>query len=247
LVGKQNEDGSWGLNHKVASTGFAVLKLETHAILQGKYPLDSSYEYKDYILSGLDYLFSKVQKEAIGIQAAGNPDTNINGRGFFFNELWNGQGNSIFSTSIALAAIASGEEPERIVNVTGNGSIANGLTYGEVAQDIVDYLVWAQTDFDDGRGGWSSQPKDNEGGRSDNSNSRWAVLGLAKSQWSKFYCKVPDFVKFELNKWIDYIQNDMDGDKNDGGSGYSNPDEGANIYLTGGLIHEIAFYGDNKT
>jgi hypothetical protein len=54
---------------------------------------------------------------------------------------------------------------------------------------------------------------------------------------------VPQFVKDELSLWIDYIQNDVDGDWADGGAGYTDPD-GPNIARTGGLLAEMKFYGD---
>jgi hypothetical protein len=55
---------------------------------------------------------------------------------------------------------------------------------------------------------------------------------------------IPDFVKDELNIWIDYIQNDVNGDTDDGGSGYEHPDSWVNILKTGNLLFEMAFVGD---
>jgi len=73
---------------------------------------------------------------------------------------------------------------------------------------------------------------------SDNSVSMWPVLGLyaAEATWG---VPVPGFAKFELDIWIDYIQNDENG-----GSGYTAPDEWVNVAKTGGLLVEQAFCGD---
>ncbi|MBX5328628.1 MAG: carboxypeptidase-like regulatory domain-containing protein [Candidatus Bathyarchaeota archaeon] len=59
-----------------------------------------------------------------------------------------------------------------------------------------------------------------------------------------FGIPIPQFVKDELNFWIDYIQNDVNGDDMDGGSGYDNPDSWVNILKTGTLLQEMAFVGD---
>ncbi len=68
-----------------------------------------------------------------------------------------------------------------------------------------------------------------------------------------FNIAIPQFVKDELNIWIDYIQNDPgpadDGWEADpdGGSGYTAPDEWVNILKTGNLPSEMAFVGDTAT
>jgi hypothetical protein len=59
-----------------------------------------------------------------------------------------------------------------------------------------------------------------------------------------FEAVISEFVKDELNIWIDYIQNDVDGDTDDGGSGYTNPNYWVNILNTGNLIQQAALYGD---
>jgi hypothetical protein len=51
-------------------------------------------------------------------------------------------------------------------------------------------------------------------------------------------------VKTEHNIWIDYIQNDVNGDTNDGGSGYTDPNNWVNLLKTGNLLFEMAFVGD---
>jgi len=48
----------------------------------------------------------------------------------------------------------------------------------------------------------------------------------------------------ELNKYIDYIQNDVNGDTNDGGSGYTDPNTWVNTYKTGTLLYQMKMVGD---
>jgi hypothetical protein len=151
----------------------------------------------------------------------------------------------VYETSIAMMALGASNAPGRIVNVAG--SYVNGWSYRAVMQDALDYLAWAQEDGGSNEGGWWYSP--NTGG-ADNSVSGWAVLALgyaaAPSPWG-FGLTVPAFVKSELNKWIDYIQNDVNGDPQDGGSGYSDPDYWVNTYKTGSLLYQMAFYGDTTS
>jgi len=240
LADQQNDDGSWGQWYQVAKTGFAVLKFETHAIRQFIDPLDPSYEYYDQVRGGLDYIFLTASTISIGMQPAGDPDTDGDGTGVHWYDL-------TYFTGIAMMAIAASTHPEMMVNVAG--SAVNGWTYKEVVQDAVDYFAWGQTDIGgSSRGGWWYDSMDNEWWGADNSNTGYAVLGLAYAEAPSPYgfgLAIPAFVKSELNIWIDYIQNDVDGDS-DGGSGYTDPWGWVNILKTGNLLFEMAFVGDTK-
>jgi hypothetical protein len=79
-------------------------------------------------------------------------------------------------------------------------------------------------------------------GWSDQSNSGYAALGLgfaetAKPEGCEF--DVPQFVKDELDIWINHIQCD------DGGSGYAGC-PGSNILRTGNLLQEMDLVGDES-
>jgi hypothetical protein len=239
LAGQQNAaDGSWGTDYRVARTGLAVLKFETHAVFMGMSPFDPAYTYQPNVVAGLDYIFSRAFDIAIGVQPAGDPDTNGNGKGVC---CYYDSGRRIYETGIALMAICAGNDPDRVVGV---GSQV-GRKYSEVAQDIVDYIAFGQADSGSWRGGW--RYAENSG--ADNSVSGYATLGLifaeAKPPWG-FDLTIPPFVYSELNLWIDYIQTDQLGGTNDGGSGYTGPGDPANILRTGNLLSEMALVGDTQ-
>lgn len=239
LADQQNADGSFGTSDQIGTTDFAVLKLETHATENGISPFDPNYQYSDEVQDGLNYLFAQAKTVSIGVQPDGNPDSNGDGLGVYFGSSVNDY-RVIYQTGIALAALTASEAPERVVNVPG--SPVNGQTYLQVAQNVVDFLAWAQTDSGVRDGGWYYIPN---AGTSDNSVSGYAVLGLvyATSPANGFNCIVPAFVKTELNIWADYIQSDTTG-----GSGYTDPEDYyANVYNTGNLIVEFAFLGDDAT
>lgn len=260
LVSRQNPDGSWGHWCPVAETGLAVLKLAEHAV-DAKYgyglpsPFDPAYPYREHVEKGLNYLFANAHIIDIYVQPAGDPDTNANGIGVYFVSWewwWDGySGYRTYETSIAMMAIAGSRAPDRIVNVPG--SPVDGRTYKDVLQDAVDYLAFSQADPDTGtsRGGWGYTQCDrgtwlNWWDRSDQSNTGWAAFGLgfAESPAYRFMCTIPAFVKTELSVWIDWIQNDVDGDAYDGGAGYTDPYSWVNILKTGHLLYQMAFVGD---
>jgi hypothetical protein len=240
LASVQNPDGSWGGGNPIAKTGLVLLKFVARAYELNKDPFDDDplsptyYVYADNVIAGFDYLFGHAQVVDITLQTHGDPDTNDNGKGITFD-------GYVYYTGIALTAIAFSGHPDDRSAVIGTLGL---LTYREIAQDIADWLYFAQGDTGDARGGFNYDALDNAGWRTDNSNGGYAYLGLAFAEDPPFSCTVPDWVRGELNIYIDYIQNDVDGDTNDGGSGYDSPDYWVNILKTGNLIFEMAFYGD---
>jgi hypothetical protein len=82
--------------------------------------------------------------------------------------------------------------------------------------------------------------------KGDQSNSGYAVLGLAEAQ--DFGCTIPQWVKDALSWWIDYVQDDVNDpvQTNDGGSWYSYTGDGigVNTLKTGNLLSQMALCGD---
>jgi hypothetical protein len=244
LVLQQNLDtGCWGDWDQVARTGFAVVKLEDLAFELGySSPFDAGYAYHTNVEKGLNCIFANAYTIAISGQPAGDPDSEGDGQAIYFGSYW----TRTYETGIAVMAIAASRAPSRVVAVSG--SPVNGWTYKKVLQNAVDYLAFGQTDAAPGRGGWDYR-ENTPWNRSDNSNTGYAVLGLryAEAPLYGFASTIPAFVKTELNIWIDYIQNDVDGDADDGGSGYSDPSGWVNLLKTGNLLFEMAFVGDTTT
>lgn len=229
LVPRQNANGCWGGSNRAARTGFAVLKLETHAVQHGFDPLDPAYPYSTQVRKGLDCLFKLARTEAIGQKPAGNPDSDSNGLGVSIHD----GGNQIYQTGISAMALAASAHPEMTVTVA---SPVQGWTYRQVLVNIVDYLAWAQTPAGGGRGGWDYGPGST---RSDNSISGYATLGLVYAETPPphgFGLTIPQFVKDELTRWVNTVQNP------DGGSGYTGPGA-SNILRTGNLLQQMAFIG----
>lgn len=242
LVTQQNADGSWGQSVKVATTGFAVLKLETYAAEIGMSPFDPGFIYVNQVRTGLDFLFLRAQPTAISPQLAGNPDSNGNGMGI----MWSGL---MYENAISLMAVAAGAEPDRLV--TTAGSPVMGRTFRAVVADSVDYFSFAQSDSAQSsagsctRGGWRYNAFDRNPAAGDNSVTQFATLALeyARHPLYKYENVIPEWVMTELRDWATCVQN-HDGDINDGASGYTAPREIPNAYKTGALIQQASFLGD---
>ncbi len=240
LAGKQNTTvgdpnyGSWGVSRRVAKTGLAVKKFEHDAMLREEYesPFDPTYPYREHVIRGLDYIFAHSELVDITGHVA---DTDTNGIAVSFG------GGLTYETGIALMAIAESMDPDRVVDV--DGSVIDGWTYGAVAVDVMNWLAYAQAPI----GGWGYNAADDS---PDQSNSGYATLGLgffAAPSPNGFGLNLPSFVTDQYGdpgNWVDIIQNDVNGDAFDGGSGYSNANNCVNTLETGNLLFEMALYGD---
>jgi hypothetical protein len=136
-----------------------------------------------------------------------------------------------YSTGIAMMAIAGSKDPGRIVSA---GSFA-GMTYLALLQENVDYFACAQNPDGGWRYSFTNEP-------SDNSNTGYAVLGLRYAE--AFGVTIPQTLKDNLSVFIDAIQDDVNGDANDGGSDYTVGSGWFNVLKTGNLLFEMAFVGD---
>ena len=257
IAAQQNTDGSWvswveegDYASSVSPTAFAVIKLAEYALEVGyDSPFDPCYPYNEAVEEGLGYIYSHAHIINISPQPAGNPDGDGDGNGVHFGD--DNHWEETYNTGIVMMAIVATQSPDRIV--VAPGSPVDDWTYKQVLDDVVDYMAFGQTDDPSGRGGWGYYPNGGDWGDdpcnptttySDNSNTGFAVLGLAyaESEAYGFNCVIPQFVRSELNIWIDFIQ--ADSGYNAGGSGYEEPNEWVNALKTGNLIFEMAFYGD---
>jgi len=271
LASQQNLDGSWGSwnDAKSAYTGLVLTKLQMHAYETGyESPFDPAYPYSARVILGWEYLFAtngsgipiNAFKRTLNVQdhtegesgTLDNPDSNGNGYGVCFGYNWgdpNALAYSTYTTGIVLMALEASGTPDR-PNDGGIDFDEDGFAdaFGQFAQDMADWLSWAQGDSGNDEGGWGYEPLNNQtsDAQTDNSVSGYATLGLAAAE--SFGCTIPDWVKIEINVWISNIQDPVNGDPDDGGSYY---DPGFAYYCnelrTGNLIFQMAFSGDSPT
>lgn len=226
LVDQQLGTGEFdGVYGELADTSFAVLKLLDRAYEMEKDPFEENtgspdyYVYHGNVTAGLDYIF------------LGAGTYNLTGTDIVFSM---GAGNhETYNTAVAMMAIAASRTPSRMV-LSAN-PVVNGLTYQQVMQGCVDYFEAAQNPDGAWRYWYTNEP-------SDNSTTGFACLGLRYAE--EFGCTVPQAVKDNLSPWLDLIQDDVNGDTNDGGSHYTVGGGWVNIYKTGHLLQEFDFVGD---
>jgi len=281
--------GSWGdpaeTTHQTAFTCFVLIKLQDYAYetaspLTWDGPFDPDYTYHDNVIAGWEYIFTQdtlingkyvrtqpivPQEHPPNSQNWDDPDTNSNGIGIYLGagdetpaDPYQGK---VYYTGIFLMALVASGDPTHVNEGNINFDNSGGAdTFGEIAQEVVDWLAFAQSDYGNGEGGYSYRALDNAEWISyttqpDNSISGYAYLGLQAAEAiiprlgaQAFACTVPGWVKTELNFWIDYIQCKTPGTKH-GGSGYSGfqgPCSGVNELKTGNLIFEMTYYGDGS-
>ena len=138
LAGAQQSDGSFGGYDQVAHTALAVKKLMHHAVdpeygLGLPSPFDDANPYKAEVILGLNYILANGQTMPISPQPAGDPDTNGNGLGVYFEtsgNIWHRN----YTTGITLMTLCEAVELDRLVE---SGPLA-GWTYADVAQDTME-------------------------------------------------------------------------------------------------------------
>ncbi|CAF30057.1 prenyltransferase/squalene oxidase repeat-containing protein [Methanococcus maripaludis] len=214
LASQQNETGYWGDcgDDLPAITGFALVKLVDRARELGVDPFDpEEYEYARNVTAGYNWLESQKNVQ-FGIN---DSQTNNNGQAIFFSST---SGHQTYNTAIALMAFA---------NLNGYDEYNETLV-----QDMVDWFVDTQNDDGAWRYGAS--------GISDNSNTGYAVIGLAYAENAG--ADIPDSLKTGLSGWIDVIQDPVNG-----GSWYTTETAWVNSLKTGNLILEMGFVGDDTT
>lgn len=190
--------------YRVGGFGMEVLAFAN----RGHSPYDppDDYIYAEYMQQGLDIIMSYAVRNSNGIHFT------------------NGT-RPLYETGIALMAIVNATHPDT-VNHAGPSNVI-GLTFYQIAEEVVAYLSWAQN----GNGGWRYNPNYYN---SDNSVTQWPAIGLeaAETNWG---IVPPAYVKTQLQNWINYSQN------SGGGFGYSHGNDRPNVGLTGAGICEIAF------
>lgn len=204
LANQQNPDGAWPASpDPVVTTTMAVRALIQYAVdpapgLGLPSPFDPSYQFREHIEKGLDYLLAQGQSVDITSQAAGNPDTNGNGRGICLNC---GNPDETYTTSLALMAVCSAAAYDRTVS---SGPFS-GLGYDMIAQDIVDYLSFGQIDRGgDNQGSWGSQANaQTEAGEAHTSSVTMALQYVAIPPVDGCGLTVPAFVDSEVSIWIE--------------------------------------------
>jgi hypothetical protein len=229
---QQQSNGCWSPSWNPRAVTAAVLSaFEVYRHLPTNDPQTDIYA--EFVQKGLEYIYSNLVSQSIGVQQWGNPDSNGDGLGIRHND----GGTGAYEQGLIMYAIALSRAPNLLVPMNGVPNV-QGKTYREILQNMVDQLAWAQTDGSGGaEGGWRYYV-DRASYDSDNSAVQWASIGLdaAEVQENGFMIPVPAFVKSELGKWLSYSR------CGDGGYGYTSA-TWCNMAKTGSGIFSQHFRG----
>lgn len=248
---QQPIDGSWQYNQALpmaapATTGLALFAFLDRARDLGVDPFQTDpenpeyFEYAENVILGFDYLFRIWLSE--------------DGNGIHSPLLVVYNGPDVYTTGIIMLAIAASDAPDREVD-TGPLS---GLTYQQVLQGMLDWMVFAQNKNGCAIGGWTYLAAELDQPQTDNSNSGYASLGMglaAAAPPDGFGLQIPESVLDNLDQFIDNIQ--VDNGEYAGGSIFDpcppffpwlpDPEPWINILKAGNLLYEIALVGDSIT
>lgn len=218
--------GHWQSDYPVGITATALLAFE---VQRHRYDFDPTIDpYADTVQRAAHYLLSELDQQEIAVQSGGDPDSNGNGYGLY-------AGESIYEVALVAMALTNSAAPDATVPIGGAG--VAGRTQREIAQDMVDYLAWAQVEADRGghRGGWRYQANDST---SDMSVTQWPVLAFVSAEeQTNWNLTVPAWVKSELrNNFLAAAQREGSG------FGYTGESDPNTARTAAGLI-SLAFAG----
>ncbi len=207
----QNASGWWyssNDDYGMGTTGLAVLAFEENAHHGNDDPDEDIYA--ETVQLGLDWILNTYGRTVpIGVQYAGDPDTDGDGIGIYFSD-W----PRAYENGIAILAIAASNQADSVV---ASGTLA-GMTYYDIMEDAMNCIAWSQADSTAGnyRGGWRYNAYSaNNYGDSDNSAVQWPVLALEAIEKNMPTIHTPQWVGTELAYWLAYSQSA------DGGFGYT--------------------------
>ncbi len=228
--------GYWDPSYyPVAATGTSVDAFQLHG---SKANLDYDGDpYVETVQRALNYLLANTYSFNIGVQLAGNPDTNGNGIGLVTNESDNlNDGRQTYIGGICMTALASSGAPNRVAAVGGTN--VHNRKYADIVQDMVDFFAWGQVESSSvyHRGGWRYHANYTD---SDMSTAQWPPLGMLAAE-QNMGSTVPQFVRDELTLYLNALQNTVKDDDH-GCFGYDYPTSIPNITkaAAGIICHEF--------
>lgn len=225
--------GNYGV--PVAATGASLDALQTNGHkVTGDYDGDP---YVETVQREVNFLLVNTYSTPIGMQPAGNPDTNES------SNLYDGR--QTYIGGICVSALAECGAPEQIAAV-GGANVYN-RKYKDIVQDMVDFFAWGQCDSGTWRGGWRYYANE---GDADMSTTQWpplAMLIAEKAPPLGMGATVPQFVRDQLPNFLGVTQIAECNNDNGGFGYYSEADEYPNDTKVGAGLICFEFLGVPQT
>jgi len=202
--------------YHLAATGVCVDAFQLHGTdVGGNYDNDP---YVETVQRGMNYILYNTYSFDITVPdtPAGNPDSNGNGIGLVANHSSSlTDSRQTYIGGICLAALASALTTNWQAPV-GRNVYVYQQSLSAIVQDMVDFFAYGQEEVPPYRGGWRYYANY---GESDMSTTQWPPLALDAAE-QNMEASVPQFVRDELELFLDYTQYTSCPDNDHGGFGY---------------------------
>jgi hypothetical protein len=233
LSGTQTATGYWAYSgYEPAATGASAFAMLSQQSQWGT----NTTAYQDNVDKAMSYLLtaaSSVQKITVTTRSDGQPI--CPGGGSCNAVFWVGGGESTYTTGLIATAIGLYAQSKQGVVATNTGPLA-GMTWGQIAQAIVNGWSASQSVWSVYTGGWR-YGLGGGGSDADMSTTQWGVLSL--TYMKALGATVPTIVNTDLAKFLAWTQNTATG-----AGCYQSASSGICDHAdTGGLLLSLNYLG----
>jgi hypothetical protein len=198
------EYGFW-MNDYLRRWSVAYTAMTIVAFQSAGYYQYSDHPYADNIKRGFNHILSYCNYELIGQQYKGNPDLNGNLIGL---KCSNYRQHTNYEVSVSLLAFAMSDSFDVVSKV--GGPFVRGRTYGNITQDLIEWLLWAQNDNIAAKGGQGAWYYTENNPQGDMSVTQYPALAITLV--SHFLdIEIPKWTHEEILFWVDKVQTEEGG------------------------------------
>ena len=202
LSGTQDGLGRWtsygGLTFAQATTGSVVFAMLSQQAHWGA----NAAAYQGQVDLAMNYLLSVATKGTVSTRQGNAVNICPGGVGTCTAVWWPASGEDTYASGLIAQAVGLYAQGRLGDVATGAGPLA-GMTWGDIAQNIVNAFAAGQVGVDtDKKGGWRYPlPQSTD---ADSSTTQWGVLALTYMQ--ALGATVPGVTKTDLTGWLSRVQ-----------------------------------------
>lgn len=229
----QNADGSWNYGgYPDAVTGASAFAMMSQSAAWGS----NASAYQGSVDKAMSYLLSTATLSSVSTRADG---VNMcpGGTGSCSGVYWYGAGESTYTTGLVAQAIGLYAQGRTNQVATTTGNLA-GMTWGQIAQGVVNEWAVSQSVQANYTGGWRYLL--GQGSDADMSTTQWGAISLIYMK--ALGATVPTQVNTDLEKFLNWTR-----DPSTGAGCYQSPSSGlCESADTGALLLSLAYLGYGK-
>jgi len=229
LSTSQQGNGSWAYGgYDDAATGASAFAMMSQSVQWGA----NTAAYQTKVDSAMAYLLSTATKNTVSNRADGY-NMCPGGSGSCAGVYWYGSGESTYTTGLVAQAIGLYAQGKTNVVATTTGALA-GMTWGQIAQGVVNEWAVSQSVSGNYTGGWRYVL--GQGSDADMSTTQWGAISMIYMK--TLGATVPGQVNTDLEKFLNWTRNPVNG-----AGCYQSPSTWCDHADTGGLLLSLAYLG----